>query len=269
MPFKVTIFWAQQTSKLGGWTENYWNTLAGFTDVAPKASQLALSWFNYKGNPTYYQDIRLTDVDNFRNTRLMGVSSNPATVTDATDADYPTTRGLLLLASANTPPGRTRQWVGGLRDRDVTNSGRWNPVPASVSLINAIVAQLTSPGNGWAVRVLNPANALVDIININGTTGIVTTAPSPVLSGQRVRIKGVRGMTVANGIWKVDKLTDGSYQLRGWVPTTLPFLAGNPTMRLQSYVYQSIASATIVRTTSHRVGKPTALLGGRRRKRAS
>jgi hypothetical protein len=267
MPFRVAFFWKQQSTLEGGWTENYWNTGASFTDVGVRAEALRVAWTTYKGNPTYCPQLRISDTNTFRNTELVFTGGNPQTISPATDADYPTTKGLMVLRSAQGL--KTRQWAGGLRDRDVLGSGKWNPASSSVAVINVVWGLLTSPANGWAIRVLDPTVLPVVILSINAATGVVTTAANTIPDNARVRIKGVKGLTTANGIWRVTKLSDTTFQLQGWVPSTAVMTKGNGTIRNQVYVFQSIAAVDIVRTTSHRVGKPAGLLGGRRRRRTA
>jgi hypothetical protein len=265
MPFKVSFFWDQQTSLLGGWSENFWNTLASIAEVKPKADALRVAMSDYKGNPTYCPRYRISDTVVFRNAETFTTGSLPIAPFPANDADYPTTKVQLVLGASN---GRkTSQWFGGVRDTDVSSSGNWNPEPLSNTRLAAIANILATGANGWAIRVLDPAVLPVTIISINGTTGVVTTAANTIPDQARVRIKGVQGMTVANGIWRVQKLSDTTFQLNGWIPTSQLFGKGNPTIRNQVYTFLTIATVKMPRSTSHRVGKPGGLLGGRRKRR--
>lgn len=266
MPFKVAFFWTQQTSLLGGWSENYWNSLNDLSVLQTKANDLRNAWFNYKGNPVYCPRIRISDVTRFRQVQILLTGATPLTVSTATDADYPTTRVLMELRATG---GKTRQWVGGIRDRSITNSGNYTPTATETTNWNVVANILTTAANGWSVRILDPAVLPVAILAINGATGVVTTAANTIADGVQVRVKGARGMPSANGIWRVTKLTDTTFQLRGWVPTTDVLEKGNPTIRFQSYILQAIQQVVPIRSTSHRVGKPSGLLGGRRRQRVT
>jgi hypothetical protein len=209
--------------------------------------------------------MRISDAFNFRNTLTVITGVNPGAVTADDDADYPTTRVLLRLASSLG--GRTSQWAGGLRDVDVNNSGRWRPTPAGLAAMNDVFAALTLPANAWAIRVLDPAVLPVLILSFNANTGLLTTAANTIPDQARVRIKGTKGVPGLNGIWRVQKLSDTTFTLIGWISSTFAITKSNGTIRLQSYVFQPISVCGILRSTSHRVGKPSGLLGGRRRRK--
>jgi hypothetical protein len=104
-------------------------------------------------------------------------------------------------------------------------------------------------------------------------TGIVT-APAHGLGAfgaiVSVRIKGYQIPRGINAVWRATVLTADTVQLNHWIAPTNPNVVAfgkNPTIRKQVYTYVSITGARIVRATSHYTGKPTELLGGRRRTR--
>jgi hypothetical protein len=85
-----------------------------------------------------------------------------------------------------------------------------------------------------------------------------------------VRIKGYQIPRGINAVWRATVLTADTVQLNHWIAPTNPNVVAfgkNPTIRKQVYTYVSITGARIVRATSHYTGKPTELLGGRRRTR--
>lgn len=267
-PFQVLFQWTQQDDRLGGWGEQYWNTGATIDTVQPIADELRVAWAQYKGDPSYCSQIRISDTTNFRNAETFTTNQVPQTPTPTTEADYPTTKALLRLTGGGANPRKTRQWVGGLRDRDVQLGGKWTPVPADTSLINAVFALLTNPAKNWAVRVLDPAVLPVPIIGFVDATGVVTAADGTIPNGATVRIKNVRNIKEMNGIWIVTKLTGNDYQLRGWTPTGITSIGkGKPSIRLQTYTFQPIAACKILKTSSHTVGKAPGQHSGRRRRR--
>lgn len=265
--YHVSFFWQQSVSRTGGWSENFWNNLDSKAAVQAQAELLRAAMFQLKGNPAFCPRYRITTVGKFRDTTtILTQQVAGSTVTDAEAADYPTTKIQVKLKSAST---FTNQWFGGLRDADVRGGGFWQPTGAATGRINAIFALLTSPARGWNVYVLDPANLAFNIESFDAATGIVVTVGANILNQDKVRIKGVKGIAKANGIWRVTKTADQTYRLQGWVGTAEVFLKSNASMRKQSYIGQPVATCEVVQSTSHKVGKPGGLLGGRRKKRAS
>lgn len=265
--FHVSFFFQQSVAKTGGWSENFWNNSDSMAQTKVKAEQLLEKLVEAKGNPVFCPRFRISQVGKFRGAEVFNTNQVPSdSLTDTTEADYPTTKVQVKLKSAST---FTNQWFGGLRDRDIGSGGFWTPKGTSVNIYNAVTTILTSPGNAWNIYVLDPANLPFVIVDVNATTGIVTTDGANILNLDKVRVKGVKGIPGINGIWRVTKVADQTYKLQGWQAITATFEKSNASIRKQTYVGQPIASVQYVQSTSHKVGKPTGLLGGRRRKKAS
>lgn len=263
--FHVSISWQQTVSKTGGWTENFWNSLASRDAVVARTRALIDAFYAARGNPVFAPRFRVSEVGVFRSGKTYRTQQVPSSsVGPDTAADYPTTKVQVNMLSSTK---FTTQWFGGLRDRDIASGGFWQPQGTSVNFYASVKTILTTGTNGWSIYVLDPASVLFPIVAFNPTTGVVTTVGANLVSQDKVRVKGVRGVTSANGIWTVTKLADQSYQLQGWVASTDTFQKSNATIRKQTYVGQSIVDIEYVQSTAHRVGKPGGLLGGRRKRR--
>lgn len=270
MAFRVSFFWKQQVALEGGWSENFWNNGSDYGAVLTRALDLRTAMIAVKGNSPFCPRFRISDPAIFRsgkNTRIAGAAPGPNLAADFS-ADYPTTKWLLKLTGSTAT---VNQWFGGIRDESVNQGGFLNRANPSVSQqFPAFAALLTNPALGWSVRVLNPAVLPIPILGINPTTGLVTVSAHNYLNDQVVRISRVRGLTEANGLWRViiPPSSTTTFTLAGWVPSEQVYTkspAAN--VRLQTYIFQPISLAQIDRATSHKVGRPTELLGGRRKTR--
>jgi hypothetical protein len=83
-----------------------------------------------------------------------------------------------------------------------------------------------------------------------------------------VRISRVRGDPRSNRVWRINRIDTDTFSLIGWVELAVafPYLGGG-TAVAQVYSFRPIVQAEVVRATSHRTGRPSGLLGGRRRRR--
>lgn len=268
MPFKVSYFWKQQSELEGGWSENFW--MAG-TDAAAAETQ-ALAARNLmnqiKGYGAWCPRIRFSDPAVFRsgyNKRIPGAA--PAAGAAAQSADYPTTKWLLKMKGATTT---VSQWFGGVEDLSV-EFGAINRAAVTITRDFArLKALMVGPGSLFRIRVLDPTVLAIPILSVDPATGLVTVGAHNFLTTNKVRISRVNGVTAANGIWRVivPLNSTNTFNLAGWIPQTTPFAKSpSATVRLQSYTYQQLADMTIERATSHKVGRPTDLLGGRRKTR--
>jgi hypothetical protein len=209
---------------------------------------------------------RISQYGAFRVAQLFSNGTGPATGPTANDADYPTTK--LQVQLTGLAPQRTFQWFGGIADTSTTGGGFWTPTPDVATAFNSLVALLTTGSEGWGIYVLNPASPRLVVTNVDGTTGIVTTATNHgFATNDYVRIQRVNGIPGINGVWQITALTSPTqFQLIGWVSTTSVMTKSNGRVQAQGRVIQQITGVTPVQVTSHRVGRPTSQLGGRRKR---
>lgn len=263
MAFRVSIRFVQQSRKLGSWTENFWLDTNDLSAAIVEGNALADVLQFVKASQVYSPYFRVSQVGVFRASEQVlrpGAGSRGATF----DADYPTTKLQLQFRSSLS---RTTQWFGGVPDVWIANSGNYVPAGNSTTFMNQLFAHLTEAGRVWSIRILDPNRSTFIVKAINGTTGTVTTNQNTLDNNSRVRIKGVRGMTSANGIWTITVINNTSFTLDGWTPTTDVMTKGNPTVRPQTYIFQKIVRCKVVGSTSHKVGKLPDQLSGQSKSR--
>lgn len=264
MAFRISYRWVQQSRKLGSWTENFWLDTDDATLAETAGRALLVPLNRAKARQVYCPYFRYSKVGVFRaSEQVLIPGAKPGSGTSF-DADYPTTKLQLQFRSAG---GRTTQWFGGLVDEWISNSGNWVPIGSATNDLNGFFAALTGPSYPWSVRILDPARPTFLVKNIDGATGTVTTNVNTFPADAKVRIKGVRGMTQANDVWRITIINNTSFTLNGWLPTTVPFEKGDPTVRQQLYTLQKITLAKVVGSTSHKVGKMPDQLSGQAKPR--
>lgn len=288
MPFRVSFFSQQQSSKVGGWSENFWNSGSDLSVlIGAPATQLnpagivgsinplrtALDYI--KGAQVYIPNVRVSDVANFRQVALVEFAdAAPHAVTPSVnqDADYPNTALLIALVGANG--ARVKQWVRGIPDTIVANSGRFNPSGWGPfqQYLNRFFAVLTNPTNLWSLNVRDPSKKPQPVQAFNYTTGVVSAnnhGITPIGSTQEIRLKGFGKGNPANRVWQCLVTDSNTLTITPWaIPTPTPIITGKkPKVQWQLYIMTPIASGSVVRVSSHKTGRPIGQLSGRRRGR--
>lgn len=269
MPFRVSFFFELRQSKIGGWSENFWNSGSDKSVVAATARIFGRLLLNLKGGGTIWAATRVSDVANFRNSDLdeVPVQTDAPTNVDSGDwSDFVSQAGLLRLTA--TTGNATSQWMKGLMDGDVRGGARWLPRSVSLTRVNAIFAHLTTSSNGWALRVLDPTNQKKPIINATNA-GVITCTGHGLASGNVTRISRIQGNGNWNGVWTVNVIDANSFSLVAYVPpsgVTVVYV-GKGTSRKQATIYPAINAAKIQRITKHNTGRPFGQLTGRRKPR--
>lgn len=269
MPFRVSFRFGQQSTKAGGWSENFWINSNDLTFVTNKANEMWTVLWNSKAAQITGQYIRISDTSTFRNVLKIRKNTGASAPTTGTDADYPNTALTFNVVAAGNYS--TRQWLRGLPDSIVAQSGTYRPTPTFVGQINAVIAVLKNSSNLWSVRALDRTVLPKVVTAMDVTTGIVTCPAhgyGPAGSVARVRVKGFSSPKQANKVWRITVIDSNTFSLSLWTPLTgTPVTGNNPTARLQTYTFVQIADLTDIVVTSHKTGRPTELLSGRPRKR--
>lgn len=280
MPFRVTYFFELQGDRLGGWSENFWNNSASVDALLPKAQDLGGRLIISKGGGVLWTRTRISVPGSPRNTVTLinnpARQSGPFDLASVNAPDYQVTKWLLQLAGpkppANQPGGNTTlQWIGGTTDRSVI-SAYLQPGAVIASLFPQAIARLTNSANNWCVYVLNPAIPAIPVVSVNPTTGVVTCGgPINFANGALVRVSRIHNLTAANGLWRVtvNPSDNTQFTLNNWtVQTNIMGPSPKANVRWQTYAPLQIQGATVVRSSNHKVGRPTGQFGGRKRTRA-
>lgn len=263
MAFRVSMFFVQQTAKSGGWTENYWSIFSDLDQTRNKAADLANALLAVHGHTSYITNIRYSEVGAFRRVLVTDqtMTFNPH-VGNNVASDYPTTALLLRLDSA--PNYVVNQWVRGIPDTQVSSGGFYTPSGVFVNSANSLFALLVNGANGWGMRVQDKSVQKKGLFSLSNT-GVVSIPNHGYFDGDYVRISRVQGYRAANKIWKILVIDANSFQLVWWIaPPVGTVFSGNPTAQKQVKILITPTSARFVRATEHKVGRPFAVLSGRR-----
>lgn len=263
MPFRVSFFHQVQQAKLGGWSENYWSSHTDLERAQNSALALRPLLGQLHGSQVVQPSIRISDISTFRDVLLITVNTEPGSDVGVSAAvDYVTTAILLKLRSAGNYT--VRQWIRGIKDNMVRLGGLYSPVAADVTRMFTFLRHLESAQNGWTMRVLDRA-VPKKVVAAATSAGILTVRAHGYAADSLVRVSRGKGLTEINGLWRVTVVDPDTLQLQGFVVPPLPApYRGGATVRLQQYRLEPIQTASIVRATSHKTGRPFGLLGGRR-----
>ena len=275
MPFRVSIRKQQLVGpRLAGWSENYWNSLTSLDQTVTQTKELAERLEALTGSQAYITSARISDVSNKRLVKNVRYGWGPTGVTTNLDGDYPNTALLLKLSTLD--PYIVRQWMRGLPDSITSLGGTYQPnnYPGYADAVQKMLTVLTTASNGWSLRILDKNVVPVPISAINLQTGIVNALGHGFgKSGSivSVRLRGFQFPKQINRVWQCHVIDNDNFQCDFWAPIVpaAPALAKKPTARLQSYVMTPIVLAEVERASSHYTGRPTDLLGSRRRTRRS
>jgi len=266
--YKVAYFHSVQEELLFGWSENFWCEAAGLGAALAIAETIRPFSMAIHGHQTVLRAIRVTDIGPPRVTRVTHYSGsvNPATPSTS-PSDYQTSAGGLILRSGDIY--QVSQWIRGIWDDAVSVGGVWTPSSTYVPLVNAFLAQLSAPSNLLRLRVTNKTNAAVPVTALT-QLGLVTATVPGLVSGNRVRISGTKGVPGLNKTWTVQVNDANSFFITPWIiPATAPVFTQLGTVRLLSPTLVPVTYASIIRATKRDVGRPFGLLSGRRSNRTT
>lgn len=278
MLFRCTVRHTQLADiKMGGWGESFWNQASSLSDAIANTETLRNAMFRIKGNQTALPSSRITPwPPTNRQTKLVSYAVAQApSVISGFDSDYPTQALLLKLTSGGGY--ETLQWLRGIPDNVITVGGKYTPenVTGYTKRMKEFLAILMDSSQAWSQYKLNTATPTRIITSVALATGVVT-APghglTPIGSVKSVRLSGFLSPRGLNKVWNVIVSSVDTLTLLGYVAPTNPNVAVSfvlAKLREQVKIPVQINEAVIVRATEHYTGRPTELLGGRRRNRRS
>jgi hypothetical protein len=278
MLFRCTVRHTQLADiKTGGWGESFWSQAGSLSDAIDNTKTLRDAMFQLKGNQTALPSSRITPWPAAnRQTKLVAYAVAQAQSTVAGfDSDYPTQALLLKLISNGGY--ETLQWLRGIPDNVITGGGKYTPgnVTGFVARMNTFLGILKDSSQAWCQYKLNTATPTKIITSVALATGIVTSVGHGLAalgSVKSMRLSGFLSPRGLNKVWNVIVDTVDTVKLLGYVPPSNPNVAVSfvlAKMREQIKIPIQINDAVIVRATEHYTGRPTELLGGRRRNRRS
>lgn len=271
MGYRLSLRWFQAAERLGGFTENFWSASGTLAAANTDAMYLSSLLNAMHGRQTVLQNIRVANSTNQRDvSNTPSIISIPPPKGDGADSDYFNTALLLKLTNNGTPGYTTYQWIRSVWDSWVDNGGRMSQTSdfslRATPFLNFLVSTPSTPSN-MRMCVLDKSLLKKRVTGIT-LTGLVTCPAHGYPDQSVVRISGARGMTGVNRVWVISLIDANSFQLVNAVGLGGAMVSNaKPTARLQSRILMPITGAIFVRATSHRTGRPSALLGGRPKKK--
>jgi len=267
MAFRVSVFCSQKVGiRQGGWSINWWNAATDQSAVVTRTRALAMAIFNFTGVGVSVNGARIQDLSAFR-AALTEVYADLSSVASNIDraADYPTTKALVRLSGPQKY--QTNMWIGTLPNYATTTGGIYTPPPLIVGYWNALAGILQNAANQWSIYSQDKTLEKKDVTAISAA-GVVTCPAHGLATGDHTRISRVKGFTspTINKVWLVTVIDPNTFQLVP-APTVVGAMTSPGKSQKQSRIMQQIATAEVVRTTKHNVGRPFGLFSGRRRRR--
>lgn len=266
MGFKTSFIFGHNAERASGFTENFWNSKDSLADVVGKANGLAAKLKDVHGAQTALTMIRITKLGLPKLSRIIRTGNVPAAaLTGNAVSDYPTS-ALLLVLTSNLGV-ETRQWIKGIPDAQVAKGGRYVPTGDYPAAMTALFCELTTAGNGWYQRVLDPAKVPHEVTALT-PLGVITCPAHGMAASGNVRLSGFVTPPKVNGVWKYVKVDNDTIRIEGYVGLNTDVVFGIKRARELTYgVPGTISAARIEFATSKRVGRPIGQLGGKRTKR--
>lgn len=264
MPWRVSFFHQVQQDLLGGWSENYWNSLSDLSAVTTAATALRTKLFLLKGYPVQLPTVRISDVANFREVKTLRFADAtvPSPIPDTSSADFVDTALLLKLTAS--PNYVTNQWLRGIYDDQISRGGRYIPTATFTTYFNAFKGALLDGTQGWNLRRLDRTVPKKTITGITAA-GVVSCANHGLATDDKTRISRVLSPDSLNKIWKVVRIDADTFSIVGPPAATVPATVGISTSsKRQSFVFVGITKVEIDRATKHNTGRPFGQLSGRR-----
>lgn len=263
--FRSTWFFGQGNY---GWSEtwfhskdNHQQVLSVVENVRPYRKQILVAGANLRA-------VRISDDSIFRDSLLKPYSAKDQEGQDVVgDADFPFVS--VLCRAESSALLRRQLWLRGIPD----------PLTISVGAQPNIDHWLGGPFDTWANQVMANEFALKVLIRppialngavvnviLGGPSSVVTNAVNLPLTGDKVRIKGLVGVTGMTGIFQVGtvNLTTKTFELIGAFGTGT--YRGGGTWVRQEFTTAPITALKAVRIASRRTGRPFDSPRGRRRR---
>jgi len=269
VPYRVSFLFDQDSSRLCGWSENYWNRSTSLAFVEFQAKGLRDALMECHGQEVNCRYVRISYVTGGNRTALLKEYGPRILVTNPTDpadtADYPSTALLIQLRSLPEPAYRTHQWMRGVQDRVIWDGGRYKGGGEESKPVRAVMGYLSDANRQWALRVQDVAVPQTVITQVT-LPGVISAPGHLFTSGQVIRVINARSRPDITGTWRVLNPTATTFELLGYLaPADPPTYTGGARAYAVSYTYPQIWDAKILRSTSRKVGRPFGLCTGARR----
>ena len=266
---RATFFF--KDSNNAGWSETFYNTAANLTLALDLAKLLLPNRVSLLGSGSKLVSLRVSDDLIKRDSQIYPVPIGDQSPLRGNVSEH-ASNDLVVRLEGGTPPFRTRRTLAlrGIPTLITGNAGVFRGDPGWDLSFFAYAANLKR--DGWAIKyrdktvpIFALSSAVQDVVTSIVTVG--TSVAHGYAAGDLVLISGVSGAVELNGLWVILA-----------TPTALTFtLAMSALMRpfilsgrcnKNNYALSVINNVLIIRSNTHKAGRPFDTLVGRRRGRA-
>lgn len=273
--FKLSLFYEHSTERSAGWSESWYTTQSNLVILAGTpgnrdasiARRLAGESMLFHGRTAVVKYIRVTSVFTPRQSVVVPCNFQfndrvPDTLAFQTDQSS-TAFNLRLIGGLGKSSDHQ---IRGIPDGAIANNGRFVYFGDMAARVEAFFRFLQT--NSFVIRYkdeLQPKKPIEALTQ----TGQITVTAHGLVTGDYVRVGLVKGITQANGIWRVNRVDENVIQLRFFIATTSTLQKSNSAY-VQKITYDSVGPDAwdVTFGTSRKVGRPTRVRVGRRMPRA-
>lgn len=297
---KVSILFGQASSATAvGWSETYYQDAAGPDAVLNNALILGTQRMKLSPPPVKCIGIRVSDTTQFRSSRFIAGGSSAVVGGNQLPAEglFPAAQSLdfdvaLLIRLEATALHRRALLLRGMPESIVNADNSYNRLNAQFQAeyqnFSTILRGAGQAGS-WQLLTIDATQAAVNFsglapgisansLNITMPAGVAVqkTLPpnpaTPVVAGDFVQIRRVRGAVGVNGVWKIATVGAGPSIIYATYsrlrPALFPFnyqVPASSTIRFWQRVNAIIDKTTDERLVGRKTGRPFGQLRGRRR----
>lgn len=267
MPYRVSFQFNIGSARLGGWSENFWNSGNDIATVRTRAANLWPLLVACHGAQAFSPRFRVANALANRDSQLFSDPTAAARPVDANnpDGDFPTTS--LQISMRRADGSGTHMWMKGLQDEIIVQGGRYIAAGVFAVKFPQLVGMLENVNNGWSLYKLDNAEPKMPITSVS-TAGVVVCPAHGFTPPNKIRISRVKNVPGVNKIWKFTVLSADSIQLLNWTPYTgTVYDFGDGVAQEQVYLTSQVNEVQVVQATKHNIGRPLNAFIGRRKAR--
>lgn len=262
--FKAQYFFEVRQRKLAGWSRGFHLTADNLVEAERQAKRLLAPLYLCVGVEVGLPYLRVSDIDNFREVKLTRyLDSGTQNGQTALTADYHNTALLMKLKASG---GYFSYFhLNAPFDATIPKNGIYEPTSAFQSRLTQFRKQLLEPANQFRIYAIPKTKQFLDIDDIS-QQGIVTCVAHGFDNNQRVRISRVKNNPQVNKVWRINAVTDDTFQLIGYQApeTPIPY-KGDGVVKCQARQMYPITDIEVIGVGDRRAGRPFNLASGKRK----
>jgi hypothetical protein len=272
MPLFRGTFFFEDTNK-AGWSETIYNTAADMTTMVQRMNNLIPLRVALLGSNSAMTFARASDDLVKRDSQVIYNSDASSKNTRGSISNFASDDVVVRLEGNATPIPYTVRRTLAVRGSPVNITGAAGVYVGTAAWqrdFNRFIIELGF--SQWAIKYRSRLATVFNIVNAvqalpSGIVTVTTALAHGFNQGDTVKITGVQGSTEINGLWKLlaPPPTPTSFTIT--LSQLMAAYFGGGTVNINQYALATINNFVIVRCATHKAGRPTGLLVGRRRVR--